>query len=158
MQVTAGEAYIIEVIARDATVTANIQLNLEDLDDAGTNGSIETAQPITVSTSGSTDLTGDVGIDPNFADYYSFTVDTAGDVTISLGGLQDDLRIDLFDSDGARIGQAQTTGTTDELLVQTLSAGTYTIGVVAVTTLDSSPYNLSVGFTIPDASDTRAIG
>ena len=93
-------------------------------------------------------------IDPNFADYYSFTVDTAGDVTISLSGLQDDLRIDLFNSDGVRIGQAQTAGTADELLLQTLGAGTYTIGVVAVTALDSSPYNLSVGFTIPDASDT----
>lgn len=112
-QITAGEAYIIEFVARDPTVTANIQLTLEELDDTGTNGLIATADAITIGTG----VTGDAGLNPNFADYYTFTVATAGDVTVTLNGLQDDLRIDLFDSDGVRIGQAQNAGTTPELLV-----------------------------------------
>jgi hypothetical protein len=148
--VTSGEAYIVEVIVRDATVTANVQLTFEDLDDAGANGSIATAQNISANSS----LSGGVGIDPNFADYYTFTVDNAGQVDVNLGNLQDDLRIDLLDVDGVRIGQMQTAGNASEILIQTIPAGTYFIGIVAQTTLDASPYTLDVSFTTPDAADT----
>lgn len=89
------------MIARVAILTANVQLTLEDLDDAGANGSIATAQNISANSS----LSGGVAIDPNFADYYTFAVDTAGKVVVNLGNLQDGLRIDLFDVDGVRIGQ-----------------------------------------------------
>lgn len=148
--VTSGEAYIVEIVARDATVTGNVQFTVEDQDDSGSNGSIDTAQSITLNA----DLSGGVGIDPNFADYYTFTLTTAGQLTISLSDLQDDLRIDLFDADGVRVGQAQTAGTANELLVQDLGAGTYFIGIVATNTLASSPYNLSVSFATPDAADS----
>ena len=131
-------------------MTANIQLTLEDIDDTGSNGSIATAEEISVNTS----VMGDAGLDPNFADYYSFAVDTSGEVTLALTGLQDDLRIDLFNSDGVRVGQAQNAGTADELLVQSIPAGTYFIGVVAQTSVDASPYDLSVAFNVPDASYT----
>lgn len=144
-----GDAYIVEIVARDSSVTANVQLTLEDVEDTGANSSIATAEQIDFDTS----VSGSAGLEPNFADYYSFTVETAGDVSIALTGLQADLGLDLFDSDGVRIGQAQTGGTL-ELLTQTLSAGTYFIGVVAQATSEASTYELNVAFSVPDASDT----
>jgi hypothetical protein len=99
-------------------------------------------------------FSGRAGLSPNFGDYYEFTLDSAGQITLNLTNLQDDLRIDLFNSDGVRIGQAQTTGTADESLIQTLAAGTYFIGIVGQTPVDASPYDFSASFTIPDAADT----
>lgn len=131
-----------------------MQITIEDTDDTGANGSIETADPIVVNATTNATLNGDVGIDPNFADYYRFQVDTAGDVTITLSGLQDDLRIDLFDVNGNRVATSQNGGTSSELIVQSIGSGTYFVGVVAQTTLNSSPYQLDVGFSVPDASDT----
>lgn len=146
---TKGEAYIVEFVTRDTSAVGNIQVSFEDRDDTGANGSIDTAQQIEVGSS----LFGSAGLDLNLADYYSFTVDTAGQVSITISNLQDDLLIDLFDADGVRIGQAQTTGTFENL-VQTIAAGTYFIGVVAQSTANASTYDLSLGFTTQDASDT----
>lgn len=147
--VNAGDGYIVEVIARDPAVTASIQLTLEDKDDTGANSSIDTAEQVDFGTS----VLGAVGVDPNIADYYTFTITSAGEVAITLKDLSDDLRIDLFDSDGVRIGQAQTAGTF-ELLTQTIPVGTYFIGVIAQTTSDASTYDLNVTFQTPDGADT----
>lgn len=147
--VVAGESYIVEIVARDPTATANIQLSLEDKLDTGANSSIETAEQIEIGMA----TLGAAGLDPNLADYYSFTVETAGDVSITLSNLKDDMRIDLFDADGTRIGQVQSQGTL-EFLTQTIPAGTYFVGVIAQTTSDASTYELNVAFETSDASDT----
>lgn len=149
IEVKKDEAYIVEIVARDPTATADVQIFLQETPDTGANGSIDTASQIDIGQS----VSGAAGLDPNLADYHTFTVETAGEVSIVLTNLQDDLRIDLFDSDGVRVGQAQTSNSF-ETLVQTISAGTYFIGIVAQTSSDASIYDLSVTFQTPDASDT----
>lgn len=88
-------------------------------------------------------------------DYYSFTLNSAQTVDISLSGLSGDIDVELLDSNGFFIDGSFNTGSDSELIQATLNAGTYYVNVNApfagdtaraISTGDvASNYFLSIG-------------
>ncbi|NGZ27878.1 MAG: hypothetical protein G8345_13440, partial [Magnetococcales bacterium] len=85
----------------------------------------------------------------DLSDWYSFNLETASAVDLSLTELTQDANIALYTSNKAPISYSNASGSTDEHFISQLSAGTY---LVKVTTVGSNNTNYLLG--LEQHSDT----
>ncbi|HYD64540.1 PPC domain-containing protein [Azospirillum sp.] len=87
-------------------------------------------------------------------DYYQFTTNTAGDLSLSLTGMTGNGDVELFDSFGASVSYSSSYGSASESLsVSDLAAGVYYVRVYSYD-YASTPYSLSLSLAEPPPADT----
>ncbi len=94
-----------------------------------------------------------IGLNGDLRDYYSFDVAKAGEVTITLSGLSDNVNLQLFDGQGQRIAASYAGGTQNDVIAQTLAEGTYSVMLFGKTSDVETAYTLSVLAPVADATD-----
>ena len=126
----------------------SFQAALLPADTAG--NSLATARVLATSSAGTIRIAEDgVGvIDRN--DFFKITLPTKLSMAIKLYNMTDDADLQLLDSTGARLVLRKHTGTTQEVINQTLKAGTYYLRVQYLYSL-GTPYRLRVAASTPAA-------
>ncbi|MGZ3924826.1 MAG: T9SS type A sorting domain-containing protein, partial [Flavisolibacter sp.] len=117
--------------------------------DVATNGTASGAALIPNNTDvyGTISARGDV-------DYYKFTITTGGTITVSLTNLPADYNLSLLQGNGTTVMQSSTnTGTSNETINTTVSAGTY---YVRVYPKNNGAFNASSCYTLRVATGTAA--
>ena len=92
--------------------------------------------------SGNLTITESVGSN-DLADVYQFTLNQAGEFSLSLEGLSGDADIGIFDSNGTLIGVSENASTEGESLSGTLDAGVYYVNVSSYDGIETN-YNLNL--------------
>jgi hypothetical protein len=87
------------------------------------------------------------------ADYYKFTVSTAGTVNLSLSDLRSDADLNLLSSSGATLASSTRSGTSSESISLTLTPGTYYVRTIRFS--GDTTYTLGLTYT-PTAGGARA--
>src|SRR3954468_758116 len=77
-------------------------------------------------------------------EFYSFTVRSRGNVYVSLGGLQANANIRLFDADGRLLGFSGRPHARFEAIARTLKRGTYMVSVDRARRAADTPYSLGI--------------
>ncbi|MBD2460442.1 DUF4394 domain-containing protein [Oscillatoria sp. FACHB-1407] len=115
----------------------NFQSLLISTDDDDTT----TARPINITPS-TDDFDDFVGVgDPE--DFYRVNLNSPTNLNLALNGLSADANLELLNSTGTVIGRSSNTGTTEDLINQSLTAGTYFVRVFPAATNTSVEYTLN---------------
>ena len=143
----AGDYYIRVLPWEDATTSYNLNVSATAFDFAG--NTINDARQINLNGNGTTQILKDWVGSTDSDDYYSLTIGSSSDFNLELNGLSDDADVQLLDSSGEVIVSPENSGTTAELINQTLDAGDYYIRVLPWEDATTS-YNLNVSATAFD--------
>lgn len=124
-------------------------------DDQSADDTQATATPL--GRAGATPLVAEGEVSPSDqTDMYSITTEGRTALSIDLTGMAGDADIDLQDADGNSLGSSAKTGSDDEHISATVTAGTY---YLAVTSYDArTPYSLSVSGTPGEAPPPDSAG
>ena len=95
-----------------------------------------------------------VGSASNRLDNYTFTLSEPKTLHLLVTGQEGDTDLYLEDEDGAHIAQSQNSGTTDEAITTTLTAGTWYLAVKPKTTGTNFAYSLRYGVTNPTTPES----
>ena len=95
-----------------------------------------------------------VGSASNRLDNYTFTLSEPKTLHLLVTGQEGDTDLYLEDEDGAHIAQSQNSGTTDEAITSTLTAGTWYLAIKPKTTGTNFAYSLRYGVTNPTTPDS----
>ena len=95
-----------------------------------------------------------VGSASNRLDNYTFTLSEPKTLHLLVTGQEGDTDLYLEDEDGAHIAQSQNSGTTDEAITTTLTAGTWYLAIKPKTTGTNFAYSLRYGVTNPTTPES----
>ncbi|NJN31084.1 MAG: hypothetical protein HC824_12135 [Synechococcales cyanobacterium RM1_1_8] len=85
-----------------------------------------------------------IGQAGDLRDYYRFSLDQAGEVSLTLSGMGDNANLQLLDGSGQRLGASYQSGTKDDIIRQRLEAGTYYALVFGKTATVQTAYDLLI--------------
>ena len=126
----AGTYYVrIQAIQTSGTIGYQLHYNASYNDGSRSDRAIQLGNLTNETVVGS--WSGDVHHSNNPNDYYSFTLNNTRTITIRLGSLTTDANLFLEDESRSGIERSENAGTDEDLIVHTLSPGTYYIRVVA---------------------------
>ncbi|MDX2216766.1 MAG: DUF4394 domain-containing protein [Oculatellaceae cyanobacterium bins.114] len=118
-----------------------LKLNFQSLFISSDDDDTTTARPINITPS-IDDFDDFVGAsDPE--DFYRVNLTSPSNLNLALNGLSADANLELLNSTGSVIGSSSNTGTTEDLINQSLAAGTYFVRVFPATTNTSVEYTLN---------------
>ncbi|MCT7990891.1 pre-peptidase C-terminal domain-containing protein [Laspinema olomoucense] len=139
---SAGTYYVRVYPMSGVNTNYNLSLTATPVDNAG--NTLTAARIVTVgpTTSTSSDWVGTT--DTN--DYYRFTLSNTSNFNLTLNGLSADADVQLLNSSGSAIQSATNSGTTQDTISRSLSAGTYYVRVYPMSGVNTN-YNLSLAAT-----------
>lgn len=131
-------------------------VNNIDIGDAGSNQA--TANSISIDESGNASVNGYNGFVADNSDYYRFVAPASGQASLNLSGLNEDLNLFLYNSQGGLLGASSQNGSTSESIQYNLSDNqTYYLQVQAVGTAQSA-YALSLDLMVNPGGNDRVNG
>jgi ELWxxDGT repeat protein len=119
----------------------------------GTGNSLQDAIPVNLPLSQSGAVS-----DGDTQDFYSFSLQSAGDYKVDLFGLGADANVEILDSNGAVIKAANTIGVQDEAMIVPLDAGSYYARVAQGGAGSSTNYTLGMRLLTDAYAGTYAQG
>ncbi len=84
-------------------------------------------------------------------DYYRFTLDRSSSFSLTMNGLSTDADVELLRSDGSVLSSSLNSNSSDELITQTLDAGTYYVRIYPFS--GTTDYNLTLSATAIRSND-----
>ena len=162
--------YLLDIALPAQATGGNDVVNGLDIGDAG--NSFADSYLTALDSDGLLTVDGSNGFVDDTADYFSFTATAAGDLNLTLSGLDDNLDLELLDADGALLVRSSVGGSASESISRVVQPGQTFTAVVLANGIAESDYLLSVvqleeeptgaddivdGSNIGDASDSVSL-
>jgi hypothetical protein len=129
-----------KVNAKGLKARYKLKLSFTSLTIDASDDAVDTARPITLNST--TTLFNDFVGTADPQDYYKVDLKAPSNLNLTLKGLNADANLELLDGNGTVLGSSTNPGTAQDLINQSLKAGSYYVRVFPATSNTSSSYSL----------------